>query len=188
MQAPTGRCVLLNRELLIGCGARRNRIISVEGRVGWESLTTLDINPDHNPDVLHDLERLPLPFNDSEFDEIHAYEVLEHTGRQGHYRFFFAQFSDFWRVLKPGGRFCATVPALTSQWLWGDPSHTRVIAPGTLVFLDQSAYADGVGKTAMSDFRYVYRADFEIEGTQNVDRDTFAFVLKAVKPSRLSVN
>jgi hypothetical protein len=40
-----------------------------------------------------------------------------------------------------------------------------------------------VGVTAMSDFRYLYRADFERTRLE-VANGTFAFVLKAVKPSR----
>ena len=123
----------MKKQLLIGCGSRR---VNLTGRV-WEELVTLDINPAHDPDVLHDLTVLPLPFRDDEFDEIHAYEILEHTGQQGDYRFFFAQFQEFWRILKPDGLFIATVPHWQGLWAWGDPGHTRVINEGTLVFLCQ---------------------------------------------------
>jgi SAM-dependent methyltransferase len=167
------------KQLLIGCGSRRVNILGED----WNDLTTLDINPDHRPDVVWDLTKLPLPFEGDSFDQIHATEVLEHTGQQGDYRFFFAQFSDFWRVLRPNGILCATTPALTSRWLWGDPSHTRAIAPESLVFLNQVEYVKQIGKTAMSDFRYIYRADFEIAHSSEVG-ESFVFVIRAVKPSR----
>jgi SAM-dependent methyltransferase len=177
-------------ELLIGCGSARDRRISIRGRTGWTELVTLDHNPDHKPDVVHDLEVLPYPFADDTFDEIHAYEVLEHIGRQGDWKAFFAQFSEFWRILKPAGALAATCPSYRSIWAWGDPSHTRVLTSGTLVFLSQDQYCQQVGKTTMSDFRFCYRADFEIARDQQKrplmleNEDQFEFVIVAIKPSR----
>ena len=170
-------------ELMIGAGSSRVKKLAINNRRDWHNLTTLDINPDHRPDVVWDLTQLPLPFADNQFDEIHAYEVLEHTGQQGDYKFFFAQFSELWRILKPGGLLIATCPSRHSPWAWGDPSHTRVIQPENFIFLDQAQYVAQVGKTAMSDFRYIYKADFSV-AYSNDDNSTFAFALKAIKPSR----
>jgi SAM-dependent methyltransferase len=170
-------------ELLLGCGASRAKKLSLGGRFEWAALTTLDYNADHKPDVVWDLNDTELPFEDDTFDEIHAYEVLEHVGRQGDWKFFFAQWSDFWRILKPDGLFFGTCPAATSPWAWGDPSHTRIIGPECLIFLNQPAYAQ-VGTTPMSDFRFVYRADFDVIHSNTVG-DQFEFALKAVKPSRV---
>jgi SAM-dependent methyltransferase len=177
-------------ELLLGSGSNRDRRIVIEDREDWRQLVTLDHNADHKPDVVHDLEQLPYPFGDDTFDEIHAYEVLEHLGRQGDFRSFFAQFSELWRILKPGGFLAATCPSYRSMWAWGDPSHTRVLTSGTLVFLSQKQYQIQIGKTAMSDFRFCYRADFEPAREPNgrpvfvEDEESFQFVLQAVKPSR----
>jgi SAM-dependent methyltransferase len=128
----------------------------------------------------------PYRASDDYWDEIHAYEVLEHVGRQGDATALLLQFAEIWRMLKPGGYFCATVPSRYSGWLWGDPSHRRAILPQTLVFLDQSEYVkqcDGERPTSMSDFRSFYRADFQlIESADN--RETFSFILQAVKPTR----
>lgn len=169
------------RSLLLGAGSARDRKIRIEGDpAGWDDLVTLDNNPGHGVDVVHDLNVHPLPFGDNEFDEIHAYEVLEHLASLGDWRFFFAEFSEYWRILKPGGRFYGTVPSLTSPWLFGDPSHTRVITQDTLVFLSQEQYNTQVGRTSMSDFRHVYQADFELLGV-DVGENSMAFVLRAVK-------
>lgn len=169
-------------ELLLGCGSSRVRKLQVAGRAEWSALTTLDCNADHAPDVVHDMGALPLPFGDDTFDEIHAYECLEHVGAQGDYRFFFAQFSDLWRILKPGGYLLGTVPLPTSVWAWGDPSHTRVIPRESFTFLHQPAYAQ-VGVTPMSDFRFCYHADFDIVHLAD-SGDVLEFGLQAVKPSR----
>ena len=171
---------MAKRELLLGCGAEKSKRMSVSDDFWWHNLTTLDINPDHKPDVVWDLMQLPLPFLDNSFDEIHAYEVLEHTGQQGDYRFFFRQFSEFWRILQPDGYLFATVPAYDSLWAWGDPSHSRIINQGTLSFLSQKIYEQDIGKTTMSDFRYLYKADFQCVFSE-VSDDNFRFVLQAIK-------
>ncbi len=131
---------------------------------------------------MHDLENLPLPFEDRSFDEIHAYHILEHTGAQGDYKFFFAQFTEFARILRPGGFFLGEVPHFSGPWAWGDPSHRRIINLGTLQFLSQAAYSAQVGVTTMSDFRYLYKADFEILwGRVHDNNEVFAFVLRVNK-------
>lgn len=173
-------------ELLIGCGRRRDKILNLyQGRERWTNLTTLDNNADHNPDVVWDLMQLPYPFPDNTFDEIHAYEVLEHTGSQGDHKFFFAQFTELWRILKPNGLMFATCPSKSSIWALGDPSHTRIIQRENFVFLDQSEYTAQIGITPMSDFRYLYKADFSLMWDQD-DLEVLRFLLKAVKPSRIS--
>jgi SAM-dependent methyltransferase len=173
------------KELLVGAGSSRVKKLFVNGRNEWTHLVTLDNNADHRPDVVWSLEEFPLPFKDSEFDEVHAYEVLEHTGQQGDYIFFFAQFSELWRILKPGGFLIGTCPSRNSPWAWGDPSHKRIVQPENFVFLDQTEYVKQVGVTAMSDFRYIYKADFE--RVHLIDENgTFSFVLKAIKPSRIA--
>lgn len=193
------------RELLIGCGhSRMKKLASLDGCPDWRGLTALDVNPDCDPDVVLNLDgplwrcgvwmREPnrgteYHFVPDMFDEIHAYEVLEHLGQQGDARAFFAHFSEIWRILKPGGILYATVPSRFSPWLWGDPSHRRAILPESLVFLDQSEYTKQLDcpaerRTAMSDFRSLYKADFRLR-RQHDNRETFAFALEAVKPSRI---
>ncbi len=87
---------------------------------------------------------------------------------------------DFNADHKPDGYFFGIVPSWDSLWALGDPSHTRVISNGTLVFLFQKSYVDQVGKTPMSDFRFYYKADFELID-QRTRMDTFQFILKANK-------
>lgn len=172
-------------ELLLGCGSSRVKQLFDDGRKEWSGLVTVDLEPRHRPDIVWDLERFPLPFEDGSADEIHIYQCLEHLGRQGDWRFFFAQFADFWRILKPGGRFFATVPAITSPWAWGDPSHTRVLPAESFYFLTQPHY-DEVGRTAMSDFRSHYKADFDPELLE-IEGHSLCIALRAVKPSRCKV-
>lgn len=166
-------------DLLIGCGSSRDKRMGFDKE--WMNLVTLDIEARHHPDYVHDLNDLPYPFSDNECASIHAYEVLEHCGRQGDYRFFFAQFAEFWRILVPGGHIFATVPALDSPWAWGDPSHTRVIPLESLVFLNQDEYVKQVGVTSMSDFRSIYKADFRVVRAGRFDPHSNFFILKARK-------
>lgn len=170
-------------ELLIGCGNSRRKKLSL-GKPNWTDLVAMDHDPNCGADILHNLDVYPWPLGDDRFDEVHAYEVLEHLGQQGDAKAFFACFGEIYRVLKPDGLLIATVPAWNDVWAWADPSHRRVIAPETLVFLDQQQYAAQIGKTAMTDFRWLWSGDFEPVAA-DVANGCFSFALKAHKPARI---
>lgn len=168
-------------ELLIGCGNARQKVLSIAGREAWTDLVTMDMMPDCGADVVHDLEVFPYPFADDQFEEIHAKCVLEHIGRQGDWRFWFAQWTEFARIMKDGAYFFGEVPCADSPWAWGDPSHTRIITLDQFVFLSQQAYRDGVGKTSMSDFRSVYKADFTLVHHERTESQQQRFILQVHK-------
>ena len=171
----------MKRQLLAGCGnSRQKRVTGSWTEPDWTNLTTLDIDPACNPDVVHDLNILPYPFADDTFDEIHLYECLEHCGRQGDYHFFFLQFYEFWRILKPDGLLVATVPMWDSPWAWGDPGHTRVITEGSLFFLDRRERAQ-IGKTAMTDYGAIWHGNFQPFAKAEPSEHNFGFILKAIK-------
>lgn len=193
------------RELLLGCGHRREKLMGIPGcPLEWRNLYTLDNNKECKPDFVCDLddhapyvtefnrdaEGIVEPdgeFVGNAFDEVHAYEVLEHLGSQGSAFSFFATFSFIWEILKPDGYLFATCPSRFSPWAWGDPSHRRLIQPESLVFLSQDQYkkqCDGPNRTPMSDFRHIYKADFDIVHSAD-NHETHMFALKAVKPSRI---
>ena len=199
------------RELLIGCGHSREKRLSAPGTPSeFKNLLTLDFNEACRPDFVGDLNmwtwqvlhaskaadeaKVTRPseygpgssFVSDSFDEIHAYEVLEHLGRQGDFVNFFACFSEIWRLLRGGGYLIGTCPSRFSGWLWGDPGHTRAITPECFTFLDQNEYArqlDTARPSSMSDYRNIYKADFKTVQTAT-NRDQFLFILQAVKPSR----
>lgn len=169
------------RELLLGAGRSTLKKIPVN-HPQWQYLVTLDQFDKYDPDIVWNLEMLPLPFPDQSFDEIHAYEVLEHVGQQGDVTWLFAQFEEFYRILKPGGLFVGSTPG-SGGWVWGDPSHTRYFGRETLTYLDQSGYIDQVN-TPLSDFSDLYNADFATIVASEGETHMLQFVLVAVKPSR----
>lgn len=168
-------------ELLIGCGnSRAKKIRHGDIHQEWVNLTTLDIDPDCKPDVSHDLAVFPYPFADNSFDEIHAYEVLEHVGKQGDWRFFFDQFAELYRIIKPDGLLIGSCPMWDSTWAWGDPGHTRIINKTHMLYLDQDLYEQDVGKSSLTDYRWYWKGNFQM--IAHVEKpDTFGFVLKAIK-------
>lgn len=166
------------KELVIGAGNSKTKNIYVEDNK-YKNPVYLDIDEASNPDVIWDLNVRPLPFEDEEFDEIHAYEVLEHIGKQGDWKSFFEEWNEYYRILKPKGKFYGTCPSTFSPWCWGDPGHTRVINDCTITFLLRSAYQDQVGVTAMTDYRSVYQGDFKALHL-NDDKETFFFVLEKI--------
>jgi SAM-dependent methyltransferase len=162
------------RVLLLGSGSRK--VPQTYLFKDPHELVTLDIEPEGDPDIVWDLEELPYSFAASNsFDAIIAEEVLEHTGQQGDYKFFFAQFGEFWRILRHGGKICITSPKWSREWAWGDPGHKRVFTVGTFAFLCDDEYKRqlGPGGTAMTDYRKFlgpqkWRAEAAYYGEANI--------------------
>ena len=187
-------------ELLLGCGHARQKLLGLPGApLKWTDLVTLDINPQCSPDLVCNLDRPEWrPYRKTArgfaaceetgsclranyFDEIHAYEVLEHLGHQGNAEEFFDTFANIHVALKPGGYLFATVPSRYSAWLWGDPSHRRVICAESLAFLSQDVIArNRAAGSAMSDFSNLWTLDFKILSAQD-NRERFLFCLQAIK-------
>jgi hypothetical protein len=120
----------------------------------------IDLDPTTNA-VHHDLNVVPWPLPSDHFDQVHAYEILEHLGHQGDFRGFFDQMAEVYRVLKKDGLFFVTCPGLESRWVWGDPGHTRHITEDTLMFLDQDFYKQ-VGETSASDYRWYWKGNIKM--------------------------
>jgi len=155
------------KHLNLGCGDRKVRFDEVG----------LDIKKPC--DIIWDLNNHPLPFKDEEFDEIYAFHVLEHFGRQGDWRFFFEEWSEYYRILKPGGIFKGCVPYFQSVWALGDPGHTRIFPDTYFIFLSQDQYKQ-VGKTGMADYRDVWKGDFKVMYSKCSDGKFFEFTLQKV--------
>ena len=142
--------------LMLGCGMKEpKRGIRLadspdDVEVEW---TTLDISRACNPNVVFDLNDLchgqRLPFN-GPFDEIHAYEVLEHYGTIGDHLGFFQEWAEFWRVLEPGGLFFGSTPE--QHAMFADPGHKRCVSFSMLQHLTRGYY-ENVGKSHVTDYR-----------------------------------
>jgi SAM-dependent methyltransferase len=83
-----------------------------------------------------DLFREPIPFEDSFFDSVSAYDFLEHIPRTAingnQTRFpFISVMNEIWRVLKNGGRFYASTPAYPHPAAFQDPTHVNIITRQT---------------------------------------------------------
>ena len=167
--------------LLLGAGTNRDkRIIPPGSTKEWGELTTVDLQ---DADIIHDLNVFPYLFNspywDNEdlYDEIHAYEILEHLGTQGDFKFFFDQFNELHRWLKPGGFLCISVPLPTSIWAFGDPGHTRVLPKTVFSFLTEGHY-DQLGKTACADYRHMIKGYWTIEAMSE-SKELLCVILRA---------
>lgn len=169
------------KELLVGCGNRRHKDMGPYDRREFENLVTLDMSEDCKPDIVHDLNDLPYPFKDNEFDEIHAYDVLEHVGQQGDYRHFFAEFSEYWRILKKDGWMFISVPKWGEIFEFGDPGHTRSLSPGNFVYLSQKEYERQIGQGKMTDYRSIYKRDFNVVRIEEYNETQINVYLQVVK-------
>jgi SAM-dependent methyltransferase len=82
----------------------------------------VDINPRTVADVIHDLNAVPYPFSDNEFDIIIAEHVLEHLGN------LIQIVEELHRILKPGGLLYVEVPHFSNSGFFTDPTHTHAFS------------------------------------------------------------
>ncbi len=119
----------------IGCGAKPRNPYQ------YANLYALDIYQDANlpHGVIFKQSNLILqgiPYGDSYFDSVSAYDFLEHVPRilavDSETKLPFVLLMDeIWRVLKPNGLFYAQTPAYPHASAFQDPTHVNIITEGT---------------------------------------------------------
>ena len=91
----------MEKELKIdfGCG--------IDKRPGF---TGVDIDPNSHADIIHDLEKVPYPFEESSVSEINSDHNIEHLDDLGRC------FNEIHRIAKPGALFTLNFPHYSRGW------------------------------------------------------------------------
>ena len=129
------------RRLNLGCGS-----LILPGHVN------LDIADIPGVDVVHDLDQLPWPFGDREFDRIEAKDVFEHVNDP------IGFMTECHRILAPNGVVRIRTPYYRSPDAFTDPTHKRFPTehtfdywiPGTVLYAHHNPAYGGVGFDQLS--------------------------------------
>jgi SAM-dependent methyltransferase len=141
-------------KLNLGCGLNH-----------LDGYTNVDKQINANPDVLHDLERFPWPFDDSSVEEVVLNHVLEHLGRDP--EVFVGIFRELYRVCKGGAKVQIAVPHPRHDHFLGDPTHVRVVTPEVLSLFSKKNCASWAKAGAANTPLAVYAdVDFELLETR----------------------
>lgn len=110
-------------KLNLGCGDAKTD--------GW---VNVDKYASFDPDVVHDLEVIPYPFDDNSCDEISLIHVLEHLGQDSNT--FISIMQELYRISKPDAKIQINVPHPRHDDFINDPTHVRPITPDLLSLFD----------------------------------------------------
>lgn len=126
----------------------------------------------HSPwvDVAHDLDVLPWPWTDGEFEKVIALDVMEHLRLDVN-----AWLDECWRILAPGGQLVLRLPAWDNPVSYRDPTHRKVFHPETFDYWDKR-------RPLHNDYGwfYFFEADrwWEIQAIERVNSGDLGFVLR----------
>lgn len=107
------------RKLNLGCGTDiRPGFVNVDNFQG------------HGIDVIHDIEVIPYPFENSEFDEIIMINVMEHLNDP------VKVMEELHRIIKPGGFVNIRVPYYNARDMYTDPTHKSFFSQYSFDYFD----------------------------------------------------
>lgn len=140
------------------------------GNIRFDDFLNVDINPLF-ADIVHDLRKIPYPFDDNTIDKIIASHIVEHLYVDEHLSFM----DECWRILQPEGCMEIIFPMWNTASAWIDPTHVRAIHP------DQYKYFT----TEMEGMGYTTKL-WTIVSTKLVD-DSCGIMLRPIK-NKIEVN
>ena len=129
----------MEKKLNLGCGS--------DIRQGW---VNLDLHPIEGVDVVHDINLLPLPFEDNTFAYILCQDILEHIE-------YIPLLKELYRIMKKDGVLEIRVPHFSSRFNFIDPTHKKMFSVQTFDFFTEEA---PFGRNYYFDFHFkkvVYR-------------------------------
>lgn len=112
------------RVLDVGCGSAK-----YPGAVG------LDISPDTDADVVHDLDVFPYPFEDASFDQVLMQDVIEHVAEP------IKVIAELQRICRPGARIHLRTPHFSSLLAYSDPTHKHYFSAEAIRTLAEPRFA-----------------------------------------------
>jgi len=111
-----------NMKLLdLGCGHKK-----FPGAIG------IDNNPNTEADIIHDLNSMPYPFEDSFFDGIYADNIIEHLDNVVNVM------EELSRISKAGATIKIIVPYFRAKWAYIDPTHRHHFTVDSFSYFDPS--------------------------------------------------
>lgn len=107
----------------IGCGKNK-----IKGAIG------IDISPNSDADIIHDLNKFPYPIADSAFDEIYCLDVLEHLEDV------MAVMHEVNRIGKIGAKVFIRVPHFSSYHAFTDLTHKHFFSSQSFKYFTDGEY------------------------------------------------
>ena len=162
-------------KLNLGCGSKL--------LTGYTNVDKFDF---YKPDLLHDLEKFPYPFQDNSVDEIILSHVLEHLGQAP--ETFNNIIKELYRVCKNETIINISVPHPRHDEFISDPTHVRPIT-----ILGLSLYNKKLNKkweeqkASNTPLGYILDVNFEIISLQYVVDQKYQNLLKEKKISEKEI-
>lgn len=114
-----------------------------------------------NPDVLHDLETFPWPWEDNTITEIRLNHVLEHLGQM--MSVYLGIIKELYRICAPGAEIYIAVPHPRHDDFLHDPTHVRIVTPQGMDLFSKTKNREWIKKKyANSPLGLYLDVDFEI--------------------------
>lgn len=95
---------------------KKEKLVLGSAGVPHPDAVTVDIDPEHKPDLVYDLHHVPWPFENNQFKEISCHHVLEHLND------LYPIMAELHRVCRPDGTITIEVPH-HSSWCAHTPDH-----------------------------------------------------------------
>ncbi len=90
----------------------------------------VDFSELSKPDIVHDLNVIPWPFEDGSFDTAIMYDVIEHLDKP------IRVIEEAWRILSPGGILKIRTPSFQHENSWIDLTHIHHLHKKSLDYFD----------------------------------------------------
>jgi SAM-dependent methyltransferase len=126
-----------------------------------EDWINVDKSEIYKPDILHDLEVIPWPFESNSADNIALSHVLEHLGQAP--STFIQIMKELYRIAKDGCFIHIDVPCPKSRYYLSDPTHVRPITPDLFDLFDKKQNKfNARNNSAISQLGIEHDVEFEV--------------------------
>lgn len=130
-----------------------------------------------SPDLQHDLEQFPWPWEENSVDEIILKHVLEHLGQKT--EIYLSVIKELYRICANGAKIHVIVPHPRHDDFLDDPTHIRVVTPAGLALFSKRKNKDWLKMgCSNSPLGLHLDVDFEVASVKSVMDPVWTEVFK----------